>query len=175
MIKITTTAYKFKVTNDTLVFDLTAKTDIGLEQAQEKITDFFTNFKIINYQRITAETLTPKPFAPSLIPVKEAQPRAEPIHKKWGKLRQILPDQFSVSEYTKALRDLGYEYTEASWGTIQTQQLKNLVKLGKIKKLSDKPSRYEIIKVDLILKDNAEKDALVASLKEGKKVLLGTH
>lgn len=107
--------------------------------------------------------------------VKPARKQREPTKNLWGNLRDLLEEEFTIAEYTKALRDAGYEYTESSWEAVPAQQLKKIAKLGKIEKIvGSKPVKYRKIKVPHSFRSDKEAEKNLKSLKAGEAVLLGT-
>ena len=199
--EIKTIGYIFRVSKGGITFDIMSITELGIGESNKIIRDFFNNFKILKGDRIvktveTKENETKDGDAKidevskdgiktdieignieNTKKVKIARKQREPVKNIWGNLRDMLDDEFTLQEYIKALRDAGYEYTASSWEAVPSQQLKKLIKLGKVEKIEgDKPgrSKYRKIKVPLSIKSDKEIDKVIKSLKDGKKAIMGT-
>ncbi len=175
--------YRFRVSGKTLSFDIVSTTELGIEESNKIISDFFNNFKIIKSDRIIAvgednggrgEDNSGK-VVDNNRKVKPARKKRNLLKDIWGSIRELLDDEFTMKEYVEALRSAGYEYTSGSWEAVPGQQITKLIKLGKIEKIEgSNPSKYRKIKVPSSFRNDGETDRLVKGLKDGQKVLLGT-
>jgi hypothetical protein len=194
-VQVETIGYRFKVSKGSSVFDVISTTDIGITKSNEIIRAFFDNFKILRTDRILKQEgaiinecntdisgAGGEGGAGNEISKVEAEKIAMPARKKreamkniWGHLRELLNDEFTAVDYTKALRDAGYEYTKGSWGTVPGVQLKKIVKMGKIEKVEGtNPVQYRKIKVPHSFRSDHEAEKTLKSLRAGEKALLGS-
>lgn len=187
-LEVKTIGYRFRVSSGTSVFDIISTTELGMAKSNEIIRKFFDNFKILKSERIAkpeeivaGEDKTVSSTVGEMNKVDEGQ-KVKPARKQrekmkniWGNVRDLLGDEFTISEYSKALKDAGYEYTKGSWEAVPGQQLRKIAKLGKIEKIEGaKPAMFRKIKVPLSLRSDKETEKTIKSLKDGDKVILGT-
>lgn len=193
-VQVETIGYRFKVSKGSSVFDILSTTEIGMAKSNEIIRAFFDNFKVLRADKalkpenaIVNEGNTAingllcadgegneisKVEEEKIAPT--ARKKREAMKNIWGHLRELLGDEFTAVDYTKALRDAGYEYTKGSWGTVPGVQLKKIVKLGKIEKIEGtNPVQYRKIKVPHSFRSDDKVDKTIKSLKDGKKVIMG--
>jgi hypothetical protein len=191
-VKVQTVGYKFRVVQGEYVFDIISTTELGITKSNDIIRAFFDNFKVIKRERnikseeVAVDDSKTIPIEGGKLPkaerieegsglVKPARHHREMTKNLWGNLRDLLSDEFTVAEYTKALRDAGYEYTKSSWEAVPGQQLSRIVKLGKIEKIEgSKPLRYRKIKVPHSFRSDQDAERNLKSLRDGERVLIGT-
>lgn len=184
-VQVETVGYKFRVSQGGNVFDVISTTELGITRSNEIIRTFFDNFKVVKIEKIVKReeisidegkiisSETGKVGEGSL--VKPARKKRETTKGLWGNLRYLLSDEFTRTEYVKALRDAGYEYTKGSWGTVPGTQLKKIVKLGKIEIIEgSNPVKYRKIKVPHTFRSDQEAEKNLKRLKAGERVLLET-
>lgn len=186
-LQVETIGYRFRVSTGTSVFDIISTTELGITKSNEVIRNFFDNFKILKSERIVKpeDVVTDDDKSNDVVDseaskvddsqVKPARKQREPMKDIWGNVRDLLSDEFTVSEYADALRSAGYEYTVGSWEAVPGQQIRKIVKLGKIEKIEDsKPVKYRKIKVPHSFRSDKEAEKTLKSLKDGQKVLMGS-
>lgn len=185
--QVETIGYRFRISQGSNVFDVISTTDIGITKSNDIIRTFFDNFKILKNEKISKQENAVCDENKGVVNngndktgkngddhvAKPARKKRDTMKNIWGNLRDLLSDEFTTAEYAKALRDAGYEYTEGSWEAIPAQQLKKIVKLGKIEKIEGaKPVKYRKIKVPHSFRSDQRIDNTMKSLKDGKKVIL---
>lgn len=188
-VNVETVGYKFRVKQGTNVFDIISTTELGMTKSNGIIRAFFDNFKVLKIERninpevVTADDGKNVNIASDKLPevekgsglVKPARGHREMTKDLWGNLRDLLSEEFTIAEYTKALSDAGYEYTKSSWEAVPAQQLKRIVKLGKIEKIEgSKPVKYRKIMVPHSFRSDQAAERTLKSLRAGEKVLFGT-
>lgn len=187
-VQVETIGYKFRVSKGTSVFDIISTTELGITKSNEIVRAFFDNFSILKSDRITKQEEVANNESKLLSiasgeagklgespVVKPARKKREAMKNMWGNLRELLGDEFTIADYTKALRDAGYEYTPGSWEAVPGQQLTKLAKLGKIEKIEgSKPMQYRKIKVPHSFRNDQMAEKTVKALKAGEKVILGS-
>ncbi len=186
-LEIKTVGYKFRVVKDALLFDIVSLTELGIEESNKIIRDFFENFKITGNRRVdSVDVPTDSRNVGSISDkagdsasddrkIKPARGKRSLMKNIWGNVRDLLDEEFTIGEYGKALRKAGYEYTKGSWEAVPGQQIRKLVKLGKIEKIEDtKPVKYRKIKFPTSIKSDKDTDKIIESLKNGEKAIIGT-
>ena len=190
-VKVETVGYKFRVSQGTDVLDIISITELGMTKSNEIIRAFFDNFKVLKSEKNIkpeevriddGKTLNVKSGEMPKVEeglgsgfAKPARKQRETTKDLWGNLRDLLSEEFTIAEYTKALRDAGYEYTKSSWDAVPAQQLKRIVRLGKIEKIEgSKPVKYRKILVPHSFRSDQDAERTLKSLKAGEKVLIGT-
>lgn len=187
-IQVETIGYRFRVSKNSVVYDVISTTELGMTKSNEIIRAFFDNFKILKSEKIAKqedvvidENKTTAGIEGSNVDkvgedrkVKPARNKRESMKIMWGNLRELLSDEFTIDEYKRALADAGYEYTKGSWGTVPRVQLKKIIKLGKIEPIEGaKPAMYRKIKVPHSFRSDQEAEKTLRSLRNGEKAILG--
>jgi len=109
--------------------------------------------------------------------IKPARSKHNRLIDIWSNVSALLNDEFISEEYSGALLEAGFDYSNSSLSIVSKRQLDQLVELKKIVVVSDegvqRKHKYKKIKVQSELSEY-ESQKFVNSLKSGSKVLMGT-
>lgn len=178
---ISTIGYKFRIVNQSVLYEVVSKTELSVQQSEKIIADFFDNFKILKSEvmkGLSVDVFKKEKENVNFLTevrgdrigdVKPARRKYEHMKNLWGNVRDLLDDEFTMKEYTDVLNDAGYIYGKTS----PHIHLKKLVNMKKVENVGY--AKYKKIKVSMSLSRDERADKFIQSLKEGKKIELATH